>query len=99
MGLIIRNLLDSAAGMVSQETLAASSAGLAIILGFWLWQKIQRGKKYKLPPLVPGGVPLFGNAFQIPALQQGPWAKKLAEKHGEMFVSPPYLSPLPLFGS
>lgn len=82
----IRNMVDSAAEMVSQETLAASSAGLAIIIGLWLLQKIRRGKKHKLPPLVPGGVPLFGNAFQIPALQQGPWAKKLAEKYGEMFV-------------
>jgi hypothetical protein len=39
--------------------------------------------KYRLPPLVPG-IPLLGNTFQIPALQQGPWAKKLAEKYGEM---------------
>jgi hypothetical protein len=40
-------------------------------------------KKYKLPPLVPG-IPVFGNAFQVPPTQQGPWAKELAEKYGEM---------------
>lgn len=59
--------------------------GLAIIVGFWLLRKTRRDKKYKLPPRVPG-VPIFGNTFQIPALQQGPWAKGLAEKYGEMFV-------------
>ena len=42
-----------------------------------------RNRSYKLPPAVPG-VPIFGNTFQVPALQQGPWAKKLAEKYGEM---------------
>lgn len=42
-----------------------------------------RATKYKLPPQVPG-LPIFGNTFQIPAVQQGPWAKKLAEAYGEM---------------
>lgn len=43
-----------------------------------------RGRKeYKLPPLVPG-IPIMGNAFQVPATQQGRWAKSLAEKYGEM---------------
>lgn len=40
-------------------------------------------KKYKLPPRIPG-IPVFGNTFQIPPIQQGPWAKDLADKHGEM---------------
>lgn len=39
--------------------------------------------KYKLPPVV-HGIPFFGNSFQIPATQQGPWAKDLAYKYGEM---------------
>ena len=39
--------------------------------------------KYRLPPLVPG-IPIFGNALQVPPTQQGPWAKELAEKYGEM---------------
>lgn len=85
MGSKIRSIVDSAADKVSQEALVASSLGLAIVVGFWLLRKIRHGKKYKLPPRVPG-VPIFGNTFQIPALQQGPWAKGLAEKYGEMFV-------------
>ncbi|KAK3312725.1 cytochrome P450 [Apodospora peruviana] len=57
-----------------------------LLVGRWFFQTLaQRKKGYKLPPQVPG-VPIFGNTFQIPALQQGPWAKKLAEKYGEMFT-------------
>lgn len=59
-------------------------------LGLYLAQSfiagMVRNSKYKLPPRVPG-VPIFGNSFQPPATQQGPWAKKLAEKYGEMYVS------------
>lgn len=40
-------------------------------------------KKYKLPPIVPG-IPVMGNALQVPPSQQGQWAKSLAEKYGEM---------------
>ena len=43
-----------------------------------------RMRKYKLPPRIKGGVPLFGHMFQVPPVQQGPWAKKLAEEYGEM---------------
>lgn len=68
---------------MSKELIAAAFAGLVLILAFQSLQKARRSKKYKLPPQVPG-VPLFGNTFQIPAIQQGPWAKKLAEKYGEM---------------
>jgi len=42
-----------------------------------------KNPKYKLPNHVPG-VPVFGNTFQIPLIQQGPWAKALADKYGEM---------------
>ncbi|KAK1761678.1 cytochrome P450 [Phialemonium atrogriseum] len=56
-------------------------------LGLYLAQSFIAGmvrkSKYKLPPRVPG-VPIFGNSFQPPATQQGPWAKKLAEKYGEI---------------
>ncbi|KAG8628525.1 hypothetical protein KVT40_004398 [Elsinoe batatas] len=45
----------------------------------------QWNAKYKLPPRVPG-IPFFGNTFQVPPKQQGPWAKKLAEQYGEMFT-------------
>lgn len=71
-----------------QVLLAVSIATLIIIGGWLLKSSLQRGK-YRLPPQVPG-LPIFGNTFQIPAVQQGPWAKDLAEKYGEMFVlSPP----------
>lgn len=53
-------------------------------------QTIRWNQKYKLPPIVPG-VPFFGNMFQIPPLQQGPWAKQLAERYGEMFVTSLFL--------
>lgn len=85
MVILVRSIIDFVAHLVSQEALVASSAGLAVIVGCWLLQTIRLGKKYKLPPRVPG-IPILGNAFQIPALQQGPWAKGLAKKYGEMFV-------------
>ena len=53
-----------------------------IIVSFGLLRR-KADQKYKLPPLVPG-IPIFGNSFQVPPTQQGPWAKQLAEKYGEM---------------
>ncbi|KAH7347962.1 cytochrome P450 [Pyrenochaeta sp. MPI-SDFR-AT-0127] len=47
-------------------------------------QTIQWNQKYRLPPVISGGLPLFGNMFQVPPVQQGPWAKQLAEKYGEI---------------
>lgn len=56
---------------------------LAVILSsVYAWSQFGQAS-YKLPPTVPG-IPVFGNTFQIPAVQQGPWAKRLAEKYGEM---------------
>lgn len=56
----------------------------------YLVQNVVREKirmsKYKLPPRIPGGLPVIGNTFQMPPTQQGPWAKDLAEKYGEMCV-------------
>jgi hypothetical protein len=48
-----------------------------------LWTNYQLSKKYRLP-LGPKGIPYFGNMFQMPAFHQGPWAKEMAEKYGEM---------------
>jgi hypothetical protein len=63
---------------------------LAVAAALWLLvtliQRLRHAAQYKLPPRVPG-VPIFGNSFQIPPAQQGPWAKDLAEKHGEMSLS------------
>jgi hypothetical protein len=57
-------------------------------LGLYIVQYIIRERirlsKYKLPPRIPGGLPLIGNTFQMPPKQQGPWAKELADKYGEM---------------
>jgi hypothetical protein len=50
-------------------------------------------RKYKLPPLVEGGVPLLGNALQLPPIghEAGEVAKGWAEKYGEMYVLQSYL--------
>ena len=66
-------------------SLLISIVGVLALTGtiYSFWQSSVRKGKYKLPPLVPGA-PLFGNTFQVPLIQQGPWAKKLAEKYGEM---------------
>ncbi|KAF2795132.1 cytochrome P450 [Melanomma pulvis-pyrius CBS 109.77] len=56
-----------------------------LYLAYNTLQSRLKARKYKLPPRVPG-IPVFGNTFQIPLVQQGPWAKKLAEKYGEMFT-------------
>lgn len=58
---------------------------LITLAGTWLFQRRRHNSRYKLPPHVPG-VPVFGNTFQVPPVQQGPWAKNLAEKYGEMYV-------------
>ncbi|KAJ5842201.1 hypothetical protein N7534_012031 [Penicillium rubens] len=58
---------------------------IALLLVRYAYTTFRWHKKYKLPPQVPG-VPIFGNSFQIPAIQQGPWGKRLAEKYGEMFT-------------
>ncbi|PNS18823.1 3-hydroxyphenylacetate 6-hydroxylase [Sphaceloma murrayae] len=75
MGFVPGALLDwrAAAGFVI----------LALAAGYI--QNLRWQSKYKLPPRVPG-VPIFGNSFQVPPKQQGPWAKKLAEQYGEMFT-------------
>lgn len=59
---------------------------LVLSLVYYVYRSYQWKKKYRLPPQVPG-LPVFGNSFQVPAIQQGPWAKKLAEKYGEMYVN------------
>lgn len=42
---------------------------------------------YKFPNLVPGGLPLFGNMFQIPkdTAERRLYLEKLAKKYGEMY--------------
>ena len=68
---------------MDQRTLLYSVLGLFDLL--LVRQFSKKGQKtYKLPPLVPG-IPIFGNALQVPPTQQGQWAKDLAAKYGEMY--------------
>lgn len=70
--------------MANTSILALAALGAFVLYTVSQYVKSRNhASKYKLPPLVPG-VPLFGNTFDIPLVQQGPWAKKLAEKYGEM---------------
>lgn len=69
--------------MAYQMVSFAVITAIAVFIAKWTISSAQWRTTYKLPPRVPG-VPVFGNAFQIPAVQQGPWAKALAEKYGEM---------------
>jgi hypothetical protein len=70
--------------------MAAAQLALKIAIGGVILYALQiliktiiHTSKYKLPPRVPG-LPIVGNTFQIPPIQQGPWAKQLAKKYGEM---------------
>lgn len=74
--------LVAALRSMERQTLYLSLFGLLVTV---FASRLLSGKssKYKLPPRVPG-VPIFGNALQVPPVQQGPWARGLAEKYGEM---------------
>lgn len=69
---------------VDKMSLSTHVLGLLIlsVIGLYV-RSYLTSSKYKLPPVVPG-IPIFGNSFQVPATQQGPWAKDLAKKYGEM---------------
>jgi len=67
---------------MNQLLLLLILAGVVTFYVYTLYGK-RTASKYKLPPLVPG-IPVMGNALQVPPTQQGPWAKELAEKYGEM---------------
>jgi hypothetical protein len=67
--------------------LLLSSIG-AIVIAYVVYyiNNLRWNSKYKLPPLVEGGVPLFGNALQLPPIghEAGVVTKQWAEKYGEM---------------
>jgi hypothetical protein len=52
----------------------------------YIYNERQKASKYKLPPLVEGGVPILGNALQMPAAghEAGEVTRQWAEKYGEM---------------
>ncbi|KAI5920400.1 cytochrome P450 [Camillea tinctor] len=60
-----------------------------LLLGGWLswllFEHVKFSRKYKFPPLVPG-LPVLGNTFQIPSIDQGPYLQKLGQKYGEIFT-------------
>ena len=65
-------------------------AGTAVIVAVYIFNTIQYNRKYKLPPFVEGGVPLLGNALQLPPIghEAGVVVKEWAEKYGEMYPLP-----------
>ena len=76
-------------GTIVLEHVSYTTIGLSLFilsLLHWVYTNYQWNTRYKLPPCVPG-VPLLGNSLQVPAVQQGPWAKDLADKYGEMYVT------------
>lgn len=69
---------------IDKQLLRSLVVSLCLVILFtWTFQKDAKAKWAKLPPQVPG-LPVLGNTLQVPALQQGPWAKDLAAKYGEM---------------
>jgi len=56
---------------------------LAILVAWKLWSDYSHDKKYRFPPKVPG-YPIIGSWLEFPTIYQGEWAKKKAEKYGEM---------------
>ncbi|KAF7535038.1 hypothetical protein G7054_g5739 [Neopestalotiopsis clavispora] len=70
----------------AESPIAVSSVAAVLVLTVAsLLKRYQHGKKYRLPVRIPG-IPIFGNSFQLPPTQQGPWAKEKAEQYGEMFT-------------
>jgi hypothetical protein len=67
---------------------AIGAAFLAVIVYFYT--TIRYNRKYNLPPLVEGGIPLLGNALQLPPVghEAGMIVKQWAEKYGEMYPPP-----------
>lgn len=65
------------------QTIALGALTALVIVYLIILYGSKNSSKYRLPPRVPG-IPIFGNALQVPPSQQGPWAKELAEKYGEM---------------
>ena len=74
--------IQEAASQGSKAAIIATTT-IVVLVFTWIVQRVRFNQKYKLPPTIPG-IPFFGNSFQLPPLQQGPWAKEMAAKYGEM---------------
>jgi hypothetical protein len=68
-------------------------AATVCLVAVYVLNSIRYNRKYKLPPFVAGGVPLLGNALQLPPIghEAGVVVKEWAEKYGEMYLPPPFL--------
>jgi len=64
-----------------------TAAGFVLVgyVVFLLFEDYSIRAKYNFPNLVPG-LPLIGNALQMPSTDHGPFLSKLAETYGEMYV-------------
>ncbi|KAH7067217.1 cytochrome P450 [Paraphoma chrysanthemicola] len=74
-------------GEISRTSLfaIATFTTVTLLVLATLLQQLRFNQQYKLPNRIPG-IPFFGNSFQLPPIQQGPWGKEMAEKYGEMFT-------------
>jgi hypothetical protein len=72
--------------MLSSEVLYTLVIAAALAVGYHVFSTIRFNRRYKLPPFVKGGVPLFGNAFQLPPVghEAGEVVRKWADEYGEM---------------
>jgi cytochrome P450 len=60
---------------------------LSTFLFYTLYSRYRFNARYKLPPALPGALPLIGNTHQIPPLNQGLWGQRMARQHGELFTA------------
>lgn len=64
----------------------AFAAILALSLAYALLESYRWQRKYKLPPALPGAVPILGNLLQTPTSQHGHWALEQSRKLGDIFT-------------
>lgn len=71
---------------MSHQLLLSSIGAIVIAFAVYFINTLRWHSKYKLPPMVEGGVPLLGNALQLPPIghEAGVVTKQWAEKYGEM---------------
>ena len=68
-------------------TYSYAGACLLIALGVYFFNSYPWKGKYKLPPVVQGGLPILGNLLQLPPVghKAGAVVKTWAEQYGEMY--------------
>jgi len=73
--------------VVAAVWIAIGVVAFTVLLKHYVFSppKDKNGVPYRLPP-GPPGLPIFGNAFQIPPGDVTPILSKFAEKYGEMYI-------------